>query len=43
VTKTKKEINQEDKHKLQELLSGEINFYEEAVKIYNEKYKNFIK
>ena len=43
VTKAKKEINQEDKDKLQELLSDEINFYEEAVKIYNEKYKNFIK
>jgi hypothetical protein len=43
VTKAKKEINKEDKNKLQELLSDEINFYEEAVKIYNEKYKNFIK
>jgi hypothetical protein len=43
VSKTKKEINKEDKNKLQELLSDEINFYGEAVKIYNEKYKNFIK
>lgn len=43
VTKAKKEINQEDKDKLQELLSDEINFYNEAVKIYNEKYKSFIK
>jgi len=42
-TKNKKEIIEEDKNKLEDLLSGEIKFYEEALKIYNEKYKNIIK
>jgi hypothetical protein len=43
VTSAKKEVTNEDKDKLKELLSGEIKFYEEAEKIYNEKYKSFIK
>ena len=43
VTKTNKEIATEDREKLKELLADEIMFYDEAVKIYNEKYKSFIK
>jgi hypothetical protein len=43
VTKAKKEVAEEDKEKLKELLTDEIKFYDEAVKIYNEKYKSFIK
>lgn len=42
-TKTKKNISNEDKEKLKELLEVEIAFYDKAVEIYNEKYKSFIK
>jgi hypothetical protein len=39
VTKSKNTVTEEDKMKLTELLSEEIEFYNEAVKIYNKKYK----
>jgi hypothetical protein len=43
VTKAKKGVSEEDKEKLKELLAVEIEFYNKAVEIYNEKYKSFIK
>ena len=39
ITKAKKEISKDDRKELEELLLDEINFYEEAVNIYNKKYK----
>jgi hypothetical protein len=42
-TSSKKEVSEENKEKLKELLAEEIEFYNEALKIYNEKYKSFIK
>ena len=39
VTKAKKEVSEEDKESLKVLLSDEIEFYDKAVLIYNEKYK----
>lgn len=39
VTKSKNTVTEEDKIKLTELLSEEIEFYNKAVEIYNKKYK----
>ena len=43
VTQSKNTVTDEEKEKLKELLSEEIKFYNEAVNIYNEKYKKITK
>jgi len=42
-TNNKKGVSEEDKEKLKELLADEIELYDSALKIYNDKYKSFIK
>ena len=43
VTKAKANVSDEEEGELKELLKEEIRFYNEAVEIYNDKYKSLIK
>jgi hypothetical protein len=43
ITQSKNTVTDEEKEELKVLLSEEIKFYNEAVKIYNEKYKKITK
>jgi hypothetical protein len=43
VTQSKNTVTDEEKDKLKELLSEEIKFYNEVVKVYNEKYEKITK
>lgn len=42
ITKTQSDIDDDEIEILKKLLKDELNFYDESLKIYNEKYKSFI-